>query len=117
MSVVEIALTAEQLASAYLQLNEQERRGFLQAVLSHPAQQHIALELLIAAQAVLQQKFSPDQQRLLDRLLDKNTAGELRPAEQKQLADFIATYGEGLVEKARARYMLALSQRAAAAER
>ena len=28
MSVVEIALTAEQLASAYLQLNEQERRHF-----------------------------------------------------------------------------------------
>jgi hypothetical protein len=28
MSVVEIALTAEQLASAYLQLNEQERRPF-----------------------------------------------------------------------------------------
>ena len=54
MSVVEIALTAEQLASAYLQLNEQERRGFLAAVFSHPAQQHIALELLIAAQAVLQ---------------------------------------------------------------
>ena len=72
MSVVEIALTAEQLASAYLQLNEQERRGFLEAVFSHPAQQHIALELLIAAQAVLQQKFSPHQQRLLDRLLDKN---------------------------------------------
>ena len=117
MSVVEIALTAEQLASAYLQLNEQERRGFLEAVFSHPAQQHVALELLIAAQAVLQQKFSPDQQRLLDRLLDKNAAGELRSAEQKQLADLIATYGEGLVEQARARYILALSQRAAAAER
>ena len=66
MSVVEIALTAEQLASAYLQLSEQERRCFLEAVLSHPAHQHIALELLIAAQAVLKQKFSPDQQRLLD---------------------------------------------------
>jgi hypothetical protein len=117
MSVVEIALTAEQLAAAYLQLNEQERRGFLEAVFSHPAQQHIALELLIAAQAVLKQKFSQDQQRLLDRLLDKNTEGELRPAEQKQFADFIATYSEGLVEKARARYILALSQRAAAAER
>jgi hypothetical protein len=116
MSVVEIALTAEQLASAYLQLNEQERRCFLEAVLSHPEHQHIALELLIAAQAVLKQKFSPDQQRLLDRLLDKNTEGELRPAEQKQLADLIATYGEGLVEKARARYILALSQQAAGAE-
>jgi hypothetical protein len=117
MSVVEIALTAEQLASAYLQLSEQERRHFLEAVFSHPTHQHIALELLIAAQAVLQQQFSPDQQRLLDRLLDKNTEGELRPAEQKQLADLIATYGEGLVEKARARYILALSQQAAAAER
>jgi hypothetical protein len=116
MSVVEIALTAEQLASAYLQLNEQERRCFLETVFSHPVHQHIALELLVAAQAVLKQKFSPDQQRLLDRLLDKNTEGELRPAEQKQLADLIATYGEGLLEKARARYILALSQRAAATE-
>ena len=43
--------------------------------------------------------------------------GELRPTEQKQLADFIAVYGEGLVEKARAHYILALSQRAAAEER
>ncbi len=117
MSVVEIALTAEQLASAYLQLSEQERRCFLEAVFDHPANQRLALELLIAAQAVLQQKFSPDQQRLLDRLLDKNTEGELRPAEQKQLADFIAVYSEGLVEKARAHYILALSQRAAAEER
>jgi hypothetical protein len=117
MSVVEIALTAEQLASAYLQLNEQERRCFLETVFSDPAHQHIALELLVAAQAVLKQKFSPDQQRLLDRLLDKNSKGELRPAEQKQLADLIATYGEGLLEKARARYILALSQRASATER
>ena len=117
MSVVEIALTAEQLASAYLQLSEQERRCFLESVFSHPANQRLALELLIAAQAVLQQKFSPDQQRLLDRLLDKNTEGELRPAEQKQLADFIAVYSEGLVEKARAHYILTLSQRAAAEER
>jgi len=90
MSVVEIALTAEQLASAYLQLSEQERRCFPESVFNHPANQRLALELLIAVQAVLQQKFSPDQQRLLDRLLDKNTEGELRPAEQKQLADFIA---------------------------
>jgi len=117
MSVVEIALTAEQLASAYLQLSEQERRCFLESVFNHPANQRLALELLIAAHAVLQQKFSPDQQRLLDRLLDKNTEGELRPAEQKQLADFIAVYSEGLVEKARAHYILTLSQRAAAEER
>ena len=117
MSVVEITLTAEQLASAYLQLSEQERRCFLESVFSHPANQRLALELLIAAQAVLKQKFSPDQQRLLDRLLDKNNEGELRPAEQKQLADFIAAYGESLVEKARAHYILALSQRAAAEER
>ena len=117
MSVVEIALTAEQLASAYLQLNEQERRCFLETVLSHPAQQHIALELIVAAQAILHQKLSPDQQRVLDRLLDKNTEGKLRPTEQKQLEDFIATYGAGLVEKARARYILTLSRQAAAAER
>jgi hypothetical protein len=65
----------------------------------------------------LQQKFSPDQQRLLDTLLDKNTEGKLRPTEQKQLEDLIATYGAGLVEKARARYILTLSQQAAAAKR
>src|SRR4029453_12934010 len=117
MSVVEIALTAEQLASAYLQLSEKERRCFLEAVFSHPANQRLALELLIAAQAVLKQKFSPDQQRLLDRLLDKNTEGKLQPAEQKPLTEFNAVYGEGLVEKARADYILALSQRAAAKER
>jgi hypothetical protein len=73
--------------------------------------------LLVAAQAVLRQKFSPDQQRLLDRLLDKNTEGALRTVEQKQLADLMAAYGEGLVEKARARYILALSQQPAATER
>jgi hypothetical protein len=49
--------------------------------------------------------------------LDKNTEGELRLAEQKQLTAFIAVYGEGLVEKAPAHYILALSQCAAAEER
>ena len=85
MAVVEITLTAEQLAAAYLQLSAPERRSFLAAVFSHPANHHLALELLMEAHAVLQQKFPPAKQRLLDQLLSKNTEGTLRPAEHKQL--------------------------------
>jgi hypothetical protein len=72
--------------------------------------------LLVAAHAVLKQKFPPDTQRLLDRLLDKNTEGTLRPAEQKQLETLMAEYGAGLVEKARARYLVELSRQATANE-
>ncbi len=114
MAVVEITLTAEQLAAAYLQLSTPERRSFLEAMFSDPANHHLALELLIEAHAVLQQKFPPAKQRSLDRLLSKNTEGSLRPAEQKQLEALIEEYGTGLVEKARARYIVELSRHAAA---
>ena len=67
MSVVQVTLTVEQLAAAYTQLNAQERRSFLVAIFDQPAQPQAALDLLIAAQAALKRKFSPRQQRLLDR--------------------------------------------------
>jgi len=77
----------------------------------------LALELLMEAHAVLQQKFPPAKQRLLDRLLAKNMEGPLRPAEQKQLQALMAEYEAGLVEKARARYIVELSRHAAADNR
>ena len=43
MSVVEIALTAEQLAAAYTQLSDEERRSFLEAIFDHPAHQQAAV--------------------------------------------------------------------------
>jgi hypothetical protein len=43
MSVVEIMLTAEQLAAAYLQLSAAERHSFLEVVFSDPANHNIAL--------------------------------------------------------------------------
>lgn len=109
MAIVEITLSAEQLAAAYLQLSAPERRSFVGTVFSHPANHHLALELLMEAHAVLQQKFPPAKQRLLDQLLSKNTEGALRLAERKQLEALIAEYEVGLVEKARARYAEALS--------
>ena len=117
MSVVEIALTAEQLAAAYTQLSDEERRSFLEAIFDHPAHQQAALELLIEARDVLRLKFPPSKQRLLDRLLDRNAEGKLRPAERKRLEQLVNEYGAGLVEKARARYILELARRAASAER
>ncbi|HXG65482.1 MAG TPA: hypothetical protein VNO70_10255 [Blastocatellia bacterium] len=117
MSVVEIALTAEQLAAAYTQLSEQERRRFLKTVFSHPANQQAALELLQEARLTLERKFSPAKQQLLDRLLNKNAERELRPAEQEQLEQLIAEYGEGLIEKARAQYILNLARQATSSGR
>ena len=111
MPAVEINLTTEQLVSAYTQLNRRERRSFLEAVLTQPANQEVALEVLTEIQDVLRRKFPPDKQRLLDKLLDANTERELRPAEQKQLDELIAEYGADMVEKARARYLLELSNR------
>jgi hypothetical protein len=112
MSVVQVALTAEQLAAAYTQLNARERRSFLAAVFDHPAQPQAALELLVAAQAALKKKFTAQQQRRLDRLLDKNAEGKLRPAERRELDELMAEYGAGLVEKARAGYVLHLARQA-----
>jgi hypothetical protein len=112
MSVVELMLTAEQLAAAYLQLSTTERHSFLEAVFSNPANYHMALELSTVVHIILQKKFPPDTQRLLDRLLDKNTEGVLQPVEQQQMEVLLAEYGTNLVEKARARYIVELLQRA-----
>jgi len=112
MSVVEVALSARQLASAYTQLSDDERRSFLEAVFDQPANQQVALEVIVEAQTALKRKFSPTKQRLLDKLLDKNSAGKLRPAERKQLERLTNEYGAGLVDKARARYIVELARRA-----
>ena len=50
MSVVEVALSARQLASAYTQLSDDERRSFLEAVFDQPANQQVALEVIVEAQ-------------------------------------------------------------------
>ena len=106
MAVVEIALTGEQLAVAYTQLNQRERRSFLTLVLSQPTHRQAALDLLTESQSVLERKFAPRKQRQLDQLLDKNAEGELTATEQTQLAQLMDEYGAGLVEKARAKYVL-----------
>lgn len=113
MPAVEINLTTEQLAAAYTQLNERDRRSFLEAVLLQPANQKLALEFLTEAQAILRRKFPPAKQRLLDKLLTANTEGKLRPAKQRQLDELTTEYGKDLVGKARAHYLLSLSGRAA----
>ncbi|MCI0489475.1 MAG: hypothetical protein L0229_23020 [Blastocatellia bacterium] len=117
MSVVQVTLTAEQLADAYTQLNAQERRSFLKTVFDNPAQQQAALELLVFAREALKRKFSPQQQRLLDSLLDKNAQGKLRPNERQQLDELMADYGAGLIDKARAEYILHLARQAEATDR
>jgi hypothetical protein len=110
MSVVEISLSAKQLADAYAQMSDKERRVFLRSVFDQPAHQQAALELLAEAMRTIGMKFSPDKQKLLDRLLTKNAEGKLRPSEQKQLDRLMAEYGEGLLEKARAGYVLELAR-------
>jgi hypothetical protein len=72
MPAVEIDLTAEQLARAYTQLSRRERRAFLEAVLTEPAQQKLALEMLTEIKTILNRRFPLAKQRLLDRLLDAN---------------------------------------------
>jgi hypothetical protein len=112
MSLVQLNLSAEQLAVAYTQLDAQERHYFLTALFNHPMQQQAALEFLAAAQATLKRKFSSLQQKRLDSLLDKNAEGKLSPKEREQLDELMAEYGEGLIEKARAGYVLHLAQQA-----
>src|SRR5437870_13738325 len=112
MSVVEVALSARQLASAYTQLSDDERRSFLEAVFDQPANHQVALEVIVEAQTALQRKFSPTKQRLLDKLLDKNSAGKLRPAQRKQLERSTNESGPGLVDSDRARYLVQLAPRA-----
>ena len=112
MPAVELNLTTEQLVAAYTRLNRRERRTFLSAVLTQPANQQLTLELLAEAGASLQRKLAPARQRLLDKLLDANNERALRPTEQRQLDELLAEYGEDLVEKARAGYLLEMARRA-----
>jgi hypothetical protein len=109
MSAVQITLTGEQLASAYVQLSLRERRSFLQALVAQPSHQQALLDLIKESRAVLKKKFSAAKQRELDRLLDKNNEGKLTQSEQERLDQLMAEYGEGLVEKARAVYVLNLT--------
>lgn len=117
MAVDQVTLTAEELATAYSHLNAQERHSFLAAVFDHPEQQQAALELLAAAQRASKRKFSPRQQRLLDSLLAKNAKGKLRPQERRQLDELMAEYGSGLIDKARANYVLHLARQAEPSDR
>ncbi|MGH9840898.1 MAG: hypothetical protein ACREEM_19155 [Blastocatellia bacterium] len=57
-------------------------------------------------EAILRRRFLPAQQRLLDKLLDANGERILTSREQRQLDELIAEYGEDLVEKARAYFLL-----------
>lgn len=117
MSGVQVTLTPEELAAVYTQLGPRERRSFLAAVFDQPAQQQAALDLLVAARKSLRRRFSAHQQELLDRLLAKNAQGKLRPKERRQLDELMAAYGTGLIDKARAAYVLNLAQQAEVAER
>ena len=117
MSGVQVTLTPEELAAAYTQLDPQERRSFLAAVFDQPAQRQAALDLLVAARRGLKRRFSAHQQQLLDSLLAKNAQGKLRPKDRRQLDELMAAYGAGLIDKARAAYVLHLAQQAEVAER
>lgn len=117
MSVVHVTLTPEELAAAYTQLDSQERSSFLAAVFDQPAQQQAALDLLVAARKGLRRTFSPRQQQLLDSLLSKNAQGKLRSKERQQLNKLMARYGAGLIDKARANYVLHVAQQAEVNER
>lgn len=110
MPVEQNTLTAEQLAAAYNRMSVRERRSFLSAVVEHPAHQAATRDLLKESQAVLERKFPPTTQRELDRLLSKNSEGKLTPAERRRLEQLVDEYGAGLVEKARAQYVLTLAQ-------
>ncbi len=62
-------------------------------------------------EATLRRRFLPAQQRLLDRLLDANSERILTPRERRQLDALIAEYGEDMVEKARAHFLLQRKRR------
>lgn len=117
MSVVQVRLTPEELAAAYTQLDPQERRSFLAAVFDQPAQRQAALDLIVAAQRGLKRRFPAHQQQLLDRLLARNAQGKLRAKDRRQLDELMAEYGAGLIDKARAAYVLHLARQAEVAER
>ncbi len=109
MSAVQITLTGKQLASAYVQLSARERRSFLQSLVAHPSHRQALLDLIKESRAVLKKKFSVAKQRELDKLLDKNNEGKLTQSEAERLNQLMTEYSEGLIEKARAVYVLSLA--------
>ena len=62
MPAVEINLTTEQLAVAYEQLSQHERRSFLLSVLSQPASEQITIEVLAWLQAELRRQSTTSTQ-------------------------------------------------------
>ena len=62
MPAVEINLTTEQLAVAYEQLSQHERRSFLLSVLSQPASEQITIEVLAWLQAELRRQSTTSKQ-------------------------------------------------------
>jgi hypothetical protein len=117
MPAVQLTLTAEQLASAYMQMSVKERRSFLSAIVEHPAHKEAARDLLKESQLLLKKKFTPAKQREFDRLLGKNNEGKLRPSEEKRLNELVAEYGDGMIEKARALYTLSLADHTTSSDR
>jgi hypothetical protein len=116
MPAIQLTLTAEQLASAYGQMSARERRSFLSAVVSRPEHREAAVELLRESRASLKKKFTPAKQRELDRLLDKNARGKLNASEKARMEKIMGEYGDGLIEKARAAYILSLDEQAESIE-
>ncbi len=110
MPVVQVNLTAEQLAAAYAQLGAKEQRSFMRAIFSYASPQKTAQEFIAAAETALSRKFTTSQQRRLDEMLDKNAAGALNEEERQQLDEIMNEYGAGLIEKARAGYVLHLAR-------
>ncbi|MCI0391174.1 MAG: hypothetical protein MOB07_20715 [Acidobacteria bacterium] len=116
MPAVQLTLTPEQLALAYAQMSAQERKSFLSAVVGRPEHREAALDLLRESRAILKKKFPAAKQRELDRLLTKNNEGKLSPSEQGRLEELVAEYGEGMIEKARALYTLAITDHVASSD-
>ncbi len=113
MPIVQVNLTAEQLAAAYAQLEAREQRSFMRAIFNYPSSPETAQEFIAAAETALARKFTASQQRRLNELLDKNAAGALAEEERQRLDETMNEYGAGLLEKARARYALHLAQQTA----
>ena len=68
MPAVEINLTTEQLAVAYEQLSQHERRSFLLSVLTQPASEQITIEVLAELQAKLRRQTKANQKQVWPKL-------------------------------------------------
>ena len=59
MPVVQVNLTAGQLAAAYAQLEASEQRSFMRTIFSYPSSQETAQQFIEAAETALARKFTP----------------------------------------------------------